>query len=116
MLFNKTKKKKIVARVKIAGSFFRRFRGLMLENKKNFDYALVFPFEKESRLEASIHMLFMRFPIDVLWLDARRHVVDKRAALKPWMLHAAPKKAAAFIVELPQGKAKGTSIGDIISW
>ena len=116
MLFNKTKKAKIIGRVRIADSFFKRFRGLMFERARNFSYALVFPLEKEGRLEASIHMLFVFFPIDVLWLDARKRVVDKRTALKPFALNATPKKAAVFIVELPKGKAKKIEINDLLEW
>lgn len=116
MLFNKTKKNKIISRVKIADSFFLRFKGLMFEKKKRFDYALVFPLESKGRLEASIHMLFMFFPIDVLWLDEQKRVVDKREALKPWILNATPKKAAKYIIELPQGKAKEILLGNQLVW
>ncbi len=116
MLFNKTKKKKIISRVKIADSFLKRFRGLMFSGKKDFAHALVFVLEKESRFEASIHMMFVFFPIDVLWLDGKRRVVDKREFLRPFALNATPKKPAAFIIELPAGKANGTSIGDELAW
>lgn len=116
MLFNKTKKTKIIDGVKIAGSFFKRLRGLMFAGGKGFDFALVFPLERESRLEASIHMLFVFFPIDVLWLDKNKRVVDKREALKPFVLSAVPKKAAKYIVELPAGKAKAVKTGDKLEW
>lgn len=116
MLFNKTRKKKIIAQVRIADSEFKRFKGLMLESKKRFNYALVFPLGEPGRLRASIHMLFVFFPIDVLWLDARKRVVDKREALAPFVLNATPKKAAAFIVELPRGKAEKTEINDLLGW
>jgi len=116
MLFNSTKRKNIIERVRIADSFFKRFRGLMLADRKKSNFALVFPLESESRMNASIHMMFMRFPIDVLWLDAHRKVVDKREALKPWALNASPKKPAKFIVELPEGKAEGTNVGDSLVW
>jgi uncharacterized membrane protein (UPF0127 family) len=116
MLYNKTKKFQIIKKVKFAETIFSRFKGLMFLHKKNFDFALVFVLDNESRLSASIHMMFMRFPIDVLWLNARKRVVDKHNSLKPWALNATPKKAAAFIIELPIGKAERVSIGDLIEW
>lgn len=116
MLFNKTRKKKIIDGVKIADCFSKRLRGLMFASQKKFNYALVFPLESESRMNASIHMLFVFFPIDVLWLDRNKKVVDKREALRPFVLSAVPKKAAKFIVELPAGKAKGTCVGHELAW
>ena len=51
---------------------------------------------------ASIHTFFMRFPLDVVFLDAdftvRRIVRD----LRPWRLAAA--SGAAHVLELPAGR------------
>lgn len=115
MLFNKTKKVKIIERVRIADSLFKRFKGLMFEKKKNFGFALVFPLEKESTLEASIHMLFVFFPIDVLWLDKNKKVVDKKT-MGPFCLNCTPKEPSRFIIELPCGKAEKISVGDFLEW
>jgi len=78
MLINKTKGKVWTGRVKIADTFFRRFRGLMLT--PNVNYALVFILPSETRLNASIHMFFMLQSIDVIFLDSSREVVDLKRA------------------------------------
>lgn len=105
-VFRKGKKARLFEKTKLADSAFKRFKGLMLESKENFDYALIFEFPSETRLGASIHMLFMRFPIDVLFLDSEKKIVDFAEGLKPWNLNYTPKKAAGFIVEMPAGTVR----------
>lgn len=81
------------------------------------DYALVFELEKETRLGASIHMLFVFFPIDVVYLDSGKKVVDIKSGLKPWSLNYTPKKAAKYFVEFPVGKLREKiGLGDVLQW
>ncbi len=68
---------------------------------------------------ASIHMLFMRFPIDALFLarpdvDGLSTVVALRHDLPPWRGLVLPVPRAAGVVELPAGtlKAAGIANGD----
>ncbi len=96
-------KQLFLRRVQHARSFAQRFMGLMGVSPRAFDYALVFHLHEPGKLSASIHMLFMRFPIDVLFLDAQRRVVDCVESLPPWTLNYTPSHEAAFIVELPAG-------------
>ena len=62
----------------------------------------------------SIHMAFMRFPIDVLYLDRDWHVVKLVHALPPWRFSAA--RRAKITVELPAGTLNALDIraGDVI--
>ena len=58
--------------------------------------------------DSSIHMFFMRFPIDALFVSApdasgERRVVDVRPRLRPWTGLVMPVKGAAGVVELPAG-------------
>ena len=76
-------------------NFFSRLRGLMFSRKKN----LVFVLDKESRINATIHMFFVFFSIDVYWLDKNKNIVDYRKNIKPFTI-AIPKKKAKYIVEL----------------
>jgi uncharacterized membrane protein (UPF0127 family) len=55
-------------------------------------------------------MLFMRFPIDVLWLQGER--VVKRARLSPWTGYGVAR--ADRIIELPAGAAEGVSVDDTV--
>jgi len=108
-------KKILMRKVKFASNTLERTKGLMFEDKKKFNYALVFDFPTESRIGASLHMLFVFFPIDVLFLNKDKKIVDK-VTLNPFIPNYTPKKAAKFVIEMPKGKAKIAKIGEKITW
>ena len=60
----------------------------------------------------AIHMFFMRFAIDVAFVDRDGRVVSMRRALRPWRLAVAFRAFAT--IELPVGAldASGTRAGD----
>ena len=90
--------------VEFAITPWEQFKGLML--RKKFEGYLIFVLKKESRWKASIHMLFMRFPIDIVWLDKHKKVVDTKLNAKPWGINHTPKKPAKYVVESRVGKKK----------
>ena len=47
------------------------------------------------RLGASVHMLFVFFPLDLVFLDKNKRVVDKKEGFRPFSLNYTPKKPAA---------------------
>jgi uncharacterized protein len=53
---------------------------------------------------SSVHMAFMRFPIDAVFLDRDLRVVKIAADLKPW--RAAGSRGAKAVLEIPAGEAK----------
>ena len=81
-----------------ADTFFKRFKGLM--GKKDFDHVLVF----SNLTDSSIHTMFMRFEIDVYFIDENRRVFDK-ATLKPWRFYK-PERQAKYIIETRKGMLK----------
>jgi uncharacterized membrane protein (UPF0127 family) len=56
----------------------------------------------------SVHMFFMRFPIDVVFLDRDRNVVGVRHRLRPWRVAGARHAVAAL--ELPAGRAAAAGV------
>jgi uncharacterized protein len=56
----------------------------------------------------SVHMFFMRFPIDVVFVDRDWRVVGVRHGLRPWRMAAARRAVAAL--ELPAGAAAAAGI------
>jgi uncharacterized protein len=62
---------------------------------------------------SSITMLFMRFPIDALFVDQAGRVVRAVAGLRPWV-PAIAARGAAEVIELPAGTIaeSGTQAGD----
>ncbi len=63
----------------------------------------------------SVHTFFMKFPIDLIYLDKHRKVRKVRHAVPPWRLSAC--LTAHSILEFPAGTAQesGTLPGDELS-
>jgi uncharacterized protein len=64
----------------------------------------------------SVHTFFMKFPIDLIYLDKQRKVRKVRHAVPAWRLSAC--LSAHSILELPAGTAEksGTLPGDELSF
>lgn len=94
----------VLASLEIAGSFHARFRGLM--GRKSFEGALLIVPAK------SVHTFFMRFPIDVVFLDKDQHVVGV-TSMRPWRL-GIPRLKAHAVVEAPAGAVSrwNIAVGD----
>lgn len=77
---------------------WQKFAGLMM--RPRIERPLVLVLASESRWLAAIHTLFMRFPIDLVFLDKRRKVVDLVRNVAPWRLNILPKKPAQYVIEM----------------
>ena len=99
-LIVETTGKILAQKIEIADTFWLRFRGLMFRRTFSRGSALLFKFMRPGRY--SVHMFFVRFPIDLLYLNEDFVVVDIRRNLKPWHIHR-PKTKVSYIVELPAG-------------
>jgi uncharacterized membrane protein (UPF0127 family) len=93
-------------------SFGQRFRGLMGRASLHPGEGLYLP-------DTSIHMMFMRFAIDALFVgpeepDGSRSVVATREHLPPWRGLVLPVRGARGVVELAAGTlaANGVRPGD----
>ena len=109
--FNRTRHAYLATHLTIAGTHWSRLRGLMCTDVKKFgegDGLWIVPCR-------GVHTFAMNFPIDVLYLDARKVVVHLEQNLKPWRVARISLRAAS-VLELP-GKSlqsSGTAIGDEI--
>jgi hypothetical protein len=101
-----------------ASSFWAKFMGLMGRQALRAGQGMWLPDEN------GIHMLFMRFPIDVVFVSVphdgdagRRHVLMARRAVAPWRGVVWRVAGAKGVLELPVGTidATGTAVGDEIS-
>ena len=115
MIINKRNKKIVTKREIECRSFFSKLRGLMFRSKFPFA-SLLFYLDRESREDASIHMLFVFFPIDVVWLNKEWRVVDLREKVMPFTPLVVPKRAAKYVLELPVGRIRRREVrvGDFL--
>lgn len=97
ILTDKAGNEHIVAeKVSIADNFYTRFLGLMGQKQLPDKYALLLS------PCSSIHMMFMRFAIDVIYVDKDLNVVKVTKNIKPWRLDMGHRKAK-YTIELPAG-------------
>lgn len=106
-LINKSKNNLIVKNLFLANSFWSRMKGLMWKKDLTEDEGLVLvPCN-------SVHSMFMRFPIDLLFLSREFKVIKIIERFKPW--RATPIIRDCYqIVELKAGvvSKKGVSVKD----
>ncbi len=69
----------------------------------------------DSRIGASIHMLFMRFDIGAVWINSSMKVVDQKLAHR-WQSNLMPSAPAKYILEVHPSQLKNFHIGDEISF
>ena len=100
--------------VEIAASLWARFMGLMGRRSLAPGHGLWLGGN-------GIHMMFMRFPIDAVFLgraDAGggRRVVSVHRGLRPWTGLVPFSRGADGVLELPVGSIdrSGTQVGDVV--
>ena len=92
-----------------------RLRGLLGRSGLEAGEGMLFPGT------GSIHTMFMRFPIDAVFLamaggDGGRRVVAVHPSLRPWIGVVWWARGADGCLELPAGTAaaSGTIVGDVV--
>jgi uncharacterized membrane protein (UPF0127 family) len=116
---NLTRDTDLATSLEVASSLWAKFMGLMGRASLPDGSGLWLP---ESN---GIHMMFMRFPIDAVFLgapaggplvDGARPVVSVHRALRAWTGLVPYVRGAHGVLELPVGAidASGTLVGDIV--
>ncbi|HID57063.1 TPA: DUF192 domain-containing protein [Candidatus Poribacteria bacterium] len=106
---DRTKDRIVGERIKVADTFWSRFLGLL--GRKGIspgEGVLLLPC-------SSVHTLFMRFAIDVLFLDERMKVVKVLPSLKPYRFSPIVRGAHS-VLELAEGEIEriGIEVGDLL--
>jgi len=107
---NVTRHSLLAEKVEIAQRFWPRFKGLMGKKSLAADEALlILPC-------SSIHMFFMRFPIDAVYLDKSGQIVCIDHMLKPWRIGSMCRGVHA-VLELAAGVValSETRVGDQVT-
>lgn len=110
-VFNASKQTVVAERVSVASSVWQRGRGLMLRSSLEPGSGLLID------PCSSIHSMWMRFPIDVLYVSSADVVVRVAEAMPPWRIGPL-FTGAAYVVELPAGSAAAsrTEAGDQLTY
>jgi uncharacterized protein len=108
-VFNETRQCFLSLNVGLADTHFTRLRGLLGRMKLHRDDGLwVAPCQ-------GIHTIGLRFPIDVVYLDARNRVIHLIEHCRPFRI-APIRVRAKSVLELPTRTifASGTQLGDFL--
>lgn len=112
---NRTRASELASDVEVAASLWAKFMGLMGRLTLAPGAGLWLPDSN------GIHMMFMRFPIDAVFVggadaDGARPVVAVHRDLKAWTGLVPFVRGAHGVLELPAGTiaASGTEVGDLI--
>lgn len=104
------------ARVQFCDSFLCRLRGLMFRTRLDPDDGLLLvQGRRDSRVESSIHMFFVPFDLNVIWINMDMLVVDKVIA-KAWRPAYFPAAPACYILEIHPQRREDYQIGDKVEF
>ena len=105
----------LAERLEVAGSLWAKFMGLMGRSTLEPGAGLWLPDSN------GIHMMFMRFPIDAVFVggtdaDGARPVLSVHRSLPAWRGLVPLVRGAKGVLELPAGTidATGTAVGDLV--
>jgi uncharacterized membrane protein (UPF0127 family) len=107
-VLNLTRESQVGSRVEVAGSNVKRSKGLL--GRKGLDPGegmWIIPCE-------AIHTFFMRFPLDLIYLDKKLRVRKVRSSVKAWRISVCLQ--AHSVLELPAGTVQSsrTKRGDLL--
>jgi uncharacterized membrane protein (UPF0127 family) len=104
---NMTTGETLAERAEIAETFYDRFMGLQGRTFLPAGAGLVLA------PTSSIHMFFMRFPIDAVFIDSAWRVTKVGRNLRPWTVGPFAS-GSLYCVELPAGAAERTLPGHTV--
>ncbi|MCG3208744.1 MAG: hypothetical protein FOGNACKC_02356 [Anaerolineae bacterium] len=106
-VLNQTRHIALISRGRLANTFWTRLRGLLGTDALQHGEGLILAGEK------SIHTLFMRFPIDVVYVDKDYSVIRTTPNMVPYRLGPFVARSA-YVLEMPVGVITQTStqVGD----
>jgi uncharacterized protein len=112
MIKNITKNTIICKNKKFLTTIISKAIGLMF-SKKIKDIGYIFVFDKSQRID--LHMFFVFFAIDVIFLNELKEVIEIKKNFKPFTLYSS-KKPIKYFIELPLKLSDKIKIGDILEF
>ena len=115
LIENKSRMIETPARIKVCDTFLTQLRGFTFRARLSRDEGLLLVGKHDSRLDSSIHMLFVSFDLAVFWINSEMQVVDKVLA-KSWRLAYFSKHPARYVLEIHPDRWGDYEVGDIVQF
>jgi uncharacterized membrane protein (UPF0127 family) len=101
--------------IKYCDTFLSQLRGLTFRTHLARDEGLILVGRRDSRIDSSIHMLFVPFDLLVVWINSSMQVVDKVIA-KSWRPAYFSKQPAKYVLEVHPERWGNFEIGDRVEF
>lgn len=102
-------------RIKYCDTFLTQLRGFTLRPRLSRDEGLLLVGKRDSRLDSSIHMLFVSFDLAVVWINSDMQVTDKVLA-RSWRPAYFSKYPAKYVLEVHPERWDEFQIGDVVQF
>jgi uncharacterized membrane protein (UPF0127 family) len=102
-------------RIKYCDTFLTQLQGLTFRSQLARDEGLILVGMRDSRIDSSIHMLFVPFDLSVIWINSNMQVVDKVLA-KSWRPAYFSKRPATYALEIHPERWHDFEIGDKVEF
>ncbi len=102
-------------RIKYCDTFLTQLRGFTLRPALTPDEGLVLVGKRNSRIDSSIHMLFVSFDLAVIWINSNMEIVDKVLA-RSWKPAYFSREPARYVLEVHPDRWDEFQIGDRVEF
>jgi uncharacterized membrane protein (UPF0127 family) len=101
--------------IKFCDTFLSQLRGLTFRSGLSREEGLLLVGKRDSRLDSSIHMLFVSFNLAIVWINSEMKVVDKVLA-QSWRPAYFSKQPARYVLEVHPERWGDFEIGDRVQF
>jgi len=112
---NKSRRIDGALQIKFCDTFLSQLRGLTFRSDLAREEGLLLVGKRDSRLDSSIHMLFVSFSLAIVWINSEMKVVDKVLA-QSWRPAYFSKQPARYVLEIHPERWGDFEIGDRVQF
>jgi uncharacterized membrane protein (UPF0127 family) len=112
---NQTRPVADLPRIKFCDTFRTQLRGFTFRSHLTREEGLLLVGARDSRLDSSIHMLFVAFDLAVFWINSEMKVVDKVIA-RTWRPAYFSQQPARYVLEIHPDRGDDYEIGDTVQF
>ena len=112
---NRSRQIQTAPHIQYCDTFLTQLRGFTFQPRLSRDEGLILVGRRDSRLDSSIHMLFVAFDLAVFWINSDMQIVDKVLA-KSWRPAYFSKKPAKYVLEIHPERWEDYEIGETVQF
>jgi len=97
---------------RLHNTFLSRLRGLMFASQLKIGEGVLLSFPSEQQID--LHMLFVFFPLDLVWINGSGRIVQIERHVQPFMWHVRGTRAQS-VLEVKAGATRDLRVGDLLT-